>query len=169
MTKSITNRWRAAETRFWSKVDIRGSDECWPWTASCSKGGYGDFSFGRERRHIKAHQFAYLLEVGPIPGFGEREPGEHGECVLHSCDNPACCNPAHLRLGSHNENMVDMISRDRSTRGQRDAMAKLYPDQVAEIRRARGDGVLLRVLADKYGVQESQISRIATGLRWGWM
>jgi hypothetical protein len=156
-------------TRFWSKVDKRGPDECWPWRGSFSKGGYGDFSFGRSRKHVKAHQLAYVLTHGEFAGFGERERGEHGLCVLHSCGNPACCNPAHLRLGSHDENMQDMITHGRSTRGQRNARAKLSKRQVIAIRAARGRGVLLEALADQYGVAISTISRVATGVRWGWL
>ena len=74
----------------------------------------------------------------------------------------------HLRLGTHQENMKDMVARNRSTRGTRNSQSKLTDVDVENIRRRRAAGTLLRVLAEQYGVRESAISRIANGVRWGW-
>lgn len=95
------------EERFWRKV-IRGSgDECWGWSGGTTNDGYGYLTLGREHSHRKmvAHRFSYELANGPIPD---------GLLVLHSCDNPPCCNPDHLRLGTQSDNMFEMASKGRS-------------------------------------------------------
>jgi len=93
---------RAIE-RFWSKVDVRGRDECWEWQASGSK-GYGRLMM--DGVTWGAHRLAFTLVKGRIPD---------GMCVLHSCDNPPCCNPAHLFIGTHADNMRDMAKKGRSS------------------------------------------------------
>ncbi len=86
------------EERFRSRVDVKGPDDCWEWTAGKIPGGYGavwDNSIGRHRH---AHRLAWELANGPIPD---------GLWVLHRCDNPPCCNPAHLWLGTQHDNDMD--------------------------------------------------------------
>jgi len=95
--------------RFWSKVERRSGNECWPWRASVQR-GYGAFritdSVGR-RRQVNAQRVAYVLTWGPIPD------GEH---ILHTCDTPLCCNPRHLMTGTRSENMRQMVERGRRER-----------------------------------------------------
>lgn len=100
---------RPATDRFWEKVDKRGPDDCWLWTASCDKKGYGAFTLPDGHIGI-AHRFSYELHYGPIPE-GE---GYHGTCVLHECDNPPCCNPKHLFLGTAKDNAIDMWEKGRA-------------------------------------------------------
>lgn len=88
--------------RFWRNVDRRAGSECWPWKGSIGSNGYGVFSI--RGKQLVASRRAYELTFGPIPD---------GLFVLHSCDNRPCCNPAHLRVGTHTDNMRDMVSRDR--------------------------------------------------------
>lgn len=80
--------------RFWSKVDRRGPDECWPWLASTSW-GYGEFSLGGKLR--KAHRVAYEDQVGPIPA---------GLTIDHLCRNESCVNPRHLEPVTMRENTM---------------------------------------------------------------
>ena len=96
--------------RFWSKVDRRDPGECWPWTAALRgpdvRRGYGAFWF--RGRHVAASRMAWALTHGD-PGDG---------IVCHTCDNPRCCNPGHLYLGTHLDNARDRASRKRSPRRQ---------------------------------------------------
>jgi hypothetical protein len=108
----------------------------------------------------KAHRVSYSVFVGTIPA------GMH---VLHRCDVRACVNPAHLYLGTHQDNMRDMNHRGRHFRpaGAIHPRAKLTWSQVSRIRSRYGrGGVLQRDLAAEYGVGRDEISRIVTGVRW---
>lgn len=90
--------------RFWTKVDVRGPDKCWPWTAAILKsGGYGAFMMPTKKL-LRAHRVAWLLTKGEIP---------EGKSVLHRCDYAACCNPRHLKLGTEKDNTEDRMRRGR--------------------------------------------------------
>lgn len=93
------------DVRFWSKVRKGKQDECWPWTASFGSNKYGQIRQGKKNH--TSHRLAYELTYGSVP---------KGMCVLHQCDNTACCNPLHLRIGTHAENMRDMIAKGRNPR-----------------------------------------------------
>jgi hypothetical protein len=151
------------EERFWRKVDKREPDECWPWTGAHLPEGYGlMYKSGRPRRWHRSNRLAYELLVGPIPD------GLH---VLHRCDNPPCCNPAHLFLGTQADNNRDRDQKGRNNgykiRGAANGRAKLMPEQVAEIRRLyAAGGVSQQTLADRFGVKQPQISRLVLGLQY---
>lgn len=90
------------KTRFWAKVDkSAGPDACWLWTAAKRKTGYGLFYI---RRAHGSHRIAWAMDKGPIPD---------GLCVCHRCDNPPCCNPAHLFLGTYADNNHDKEIKGR--------------------------------------------------------
>ena len=143
--------------RFWEKVDRRGPADCWEWQGS-TRGvmGYGQFHL--RGRCVQAHRVAY--ELGH-----RREPGE--QLVRHRCDNPRCCNPAHLELGSYKDNVEDMISRGRrvanAPRGERHWARKVTGDAVREIRSSNST---LAALAAAYGVAPMTISDIRRGKTW---
>jgi len=91
--------------RFWAKVDkSAGEDACWLWTARTSDGGYGRFN-AISTQGIQAHRYAWEQVNGPIP---------KGLLVCHTCDNPPCCNPAHLFLGTNTDNARDRDRKGRS-------------------------------------------------------
>jgi HNH endonuclease len=153
-----------AIARFWSKVDIRGPDECWPWTRQIDDDGYGRFKQSRPTlRSRRAHAVAYEIAKGPTCGL----------CVCHSCDNPPCCNPRHLWLGTNAENMRDSARKGRRPKGNlppsvgaSNGNAKLSERDVHEIRRFLASGRTGRSIATSFRVTEDMISRIKLGKAW---
>lgn len=141
--------------RFWSKVDKAG--DCWEWTASKDKCGYGRFRYQGKLR--TAHRVSWELTHGIIP----KGDGTHGTCVLHKCDNPSCVNPTHLFLGTQQDNIADAISKRRmiNPENEHHGMAKLSDIQVADIRYSFASGLAtMSGLARIYPVGRTQIGRI---------
>lgn len=95
-------RWVA---RFWARVDTSGGPlACWPWKGATNSDGYG-VVWHRDRDNYEgAHRKAYELEHGPIPP---------GVLVLHTCDNPPCCNQVHLFTGTTLDNVQDKMQKGR--------------------------------------------------------
>ena len=121
MSKNVTQSYPRNDPqikRFWSRVDVR-SGECWLWTAGKFAKGYGAFAYA-DYKPGYAHRFSYLLHHGEIP---------EGALVMHSCDTPACVNPAHLRLGTAGDNARDSVSKGRWMTPARTAWLK----QLAEL------------------------------------
>lgn len=144
-------------TRFWSFV--LKSEGCWIWTGWKKNGRYGTFSLSG--KHIQAHRLSWEWANGPIP---------EGLCVLHRCDNPACVNPDHLFLGTHADNMRDMIAKGRRKfappTGTAHWRAKLDPDKVRIIRRWRGSRTA-ESTAEAFGVSHATIEDVWAGRTWG--
>lgn len=89
---------------FWAMVDRSGGpDACWPWTGSTFHSGYGQ---SHRLGEVLAHRVAWTATNGSIPKEGKN-------CVCHHCDNKVCCNPAHLFLGSHKDNVADRDAKGR--------------------------------------------------------
>ena len=107
--------------RFWSHVHIAGPLECWPWLDGKSDRGYG--KFGNNGRNLRAHRVAYFLGTGEIP------LSDMGVC--HACDNPPCCNPDHLFLGTQANNVRDAMAKGRHSCQLRTCMT----DEERQIRR----------------------------------
>jgi len=148
------------ESVFWSYVDVRGPDECWPWLISLDSGGYGLIRISK--RTWKAHRVAFLLSGGSLTPSKPH--------VLHACHNTKCCNPKHLRSGTHRQNMQDRTDRglhnQNTKRGQEHGMAKLKADQVAEMRERRASGLKLSELSSLYGVGVGMVWNICSNRSW---
>lgn len=141
--------------RFWVKVGILGEDDCRNWKAG--SGEYGIFWLNR--RSVSAHRVAYVLgAVKTVP---------KGMLVIHSCDNPKCCNPKHLKIGTVLDNEVDKRERGRHSRGERHGMAKLSKRDVKQIRSIyAAGGYLQKELALLFGVKRATIKSIILRKSW---
>ena len=155
------------QDRFDSHYTPEPMSGCWLWTGFYRPTGYGQFiakNIAPTPRN--AHRFSYALHVGPIPD---------GTYVLHRCDNRACVNPAHLFLGSHQDNVTDMMRKGRNRPGgmdgefdgERNPAAKLTRAQVDHIRVILSTGVVSRKrIANAFGVSRVTIGDIAAGKTW---
>lgn len=145
--------------RFWDKVDRRGPDDCWEWTAGRAggRGGeYGSFRLSRPRRQIYAHRFSFCLaraiDPASLPASIE---------IRHRCDNPRCVNPQHLEAGTHADNIRDMWKRKRQ--GQ---YGKLSIDQVRSIKKRLMLGDRVTDIARDFAVTHAAICHIKSGKTW---
>lgn len=154
---------RITIANFWEQVEFGPPDECWNWTRAKTPRGYG------KCLGTYAHRVAYVLDTKTqIPD---------GLCVCHTCDNPSCCNPAHLFLGTHAENMADMVQKGRHVyegrggtppvfRGEKHARSKLTAKQVKTARRLHARGESYASLARRFGVSGPCIRNAIKGRTW---
>jgi len=146
--------------RFEAKVDHGGPDECWPWTAYRMKDGYGILQVGN--RPMLAHRLALSRKLG--------RPLERTELALHSCDHPACVNPAHLRPGTDADNMRDRDERGRraAPQGEMNGRAELTVSDVLAIRQllTNASRPSLVQIARQYGVSKATICHIKARRSW---
>ncbi len=141
--------------RFWSRVQRGDPAECWLWQGYCNPAGYGQIKI--DRRMKGAHRLAYWLS-----GQGELPPGA---VVRHLCNCPQCVNPAHLAVGSHQDNVRDRVLAGRSATGERNGRSKLTAEAARSIRAAQGSASASE-LAARYGVHSRAIYLIWEGRNW---
>lgn len=145
--------------RFEAKI-YYGLDGCWYWIGALDTRGYGQFAINRKSK--RAHRVSYLF-------YKSIHPREKSVC--HTCDNPACVNPNHLFLGSHDENMKDMVKKGRSKvisdthKGVKNVNAILTPETVRCIRKEY-PGLTHKKLGEKYGVHKETIAHLLRGNTW---
>lgn len=149
--------------RFWSRVEIRGPQECWPWAAGRQPNGYGRFWLDGEM--TLAHRVAWAAAHDAPTTARDGGP----PVVRHTCDYRLCCNPAHLRAGTHQDNMTDMALRGRSSRGEAHARSKLTEEKVLEIRRLRAEGCTFRSIAAQVGVNVTDVYHVVHRRTWAWL
>lgn len=174
--------------RWARRVDQSGGpDACWPWTGSRTSTGYGQMAVLGENCPQATHRVAWALANGPIPD---------GMWVLHRCDTPLCVNPAHLFLGTSQDNIADKLAKgrqargdtsgprlhpermargaqsgarkhpERMPRGERQGHAKLTEDAVRRIREMADRGERQRVIAQVFGVDPTTIHYVVTRTTW---
>jgi HNH endonuclease len=144
--------------RFWSRVDKRGKNDCWLFKGASTNAGYGRFQPGRAKtKHWSAHRYAFYLATGETPPV-----------VMHTCDVRMCCNPAHLKAGTHKDNMRDMVAKGRNSKtgafGDRNFNTKLTPDDVRAIRLRTSESA--NKVSKDYGVNHRTILAIWRGITW---
>lgn len=140
------------QLKFWSKVDIKGDDECWEWQGARFHKDDPKRNYGAFRSNLKtplAHRVAWSLRNGRLPKDNLQ--------ILHSCDNPPCCNPNHLHEGTNVDNVQDAIRKGRRIRSN----FSLNDDQVKEIRNSKDS---LSVLAERFNTNTSTVSRIKNNI-----
>lgn len=144
---------------FWFKYNIRGEDECWPWKSPwLDDKGYAHATLAGWRS--TAHRIAFALANGLTP---ETTP----PVVMHSCDYRRCGNPKHLVGGTQAQNLADMRAKGRMgdcrNWGERHGRCKISDDQIIELRFLHDKGWSQQKLADKFGIGQTQVSRIIRG------
>jgi predicted DNA-binding protein (UPF0251 family) len=162
---------RPVAERFWEKVRKRSGHQCWMWQGSTLPKGYGMFCMA-ESRPTPAHRCAWILCRGQIP------KGMH---VLHRCDQPGCCNPRHLFLGTNRDNIADRVRKGRSAKGRRHwtarhpewvkrgeerPLSKLTVRAVRAIRRGLRLGTSQKKLAERFGISRSAVYSVKARRSW---
>lgn len=147
---------------FWFHIDIRGESECWVWKSS--SGDYGNTHWNR--KGIKAHKLAYELF------YKEKIPA--GMEICHTCDNPPCCNPHHLFIGTHQDNVDDREKKGRNklphSLGEQHGQHKLTESDIREIRKLYASGNhSYYTLSNIYGVSFGNIRNIVKRKIWSWL
>lgn len=148
--------------RFWSKVEVRGASECWPWKASVT-GGYGRLGLGRRNTAAQSNQVALFLAKGA--------PDPIELWALHHCDFKLCCNAAHLFWGTNRDNQLDASSKGLCwaqkcpgvLQGVRNGRSKLNDDLVRMIRTSAKSS---KELARDLGVVQQLISQVRLNQIW---
>lgn len=134
---------------------MSGVDDCWEWPYGRTDAGYGSVHDPETQRRRLAHRIVAALTFGPLGPAIE---------VMHTCDNPSCIRPSHLRLGTHAENMADMARKMRSGNGY------LTAEQVIEIRRAAAsEGMTHLSIARQFGVSKTTVGQIVRRQTHRWL
>lgn len=145
---------RRVADRFWPKVGFADRRQCWEWQAFRGPLGYGRITIAAVPRN--AHRVAWELEHGPVPDGLE---------VCHKCDNPPCCNPEHLFLGTHTENMADAKAKGRMWKrgmsNEENPTTRIPNAEIVKIRELyAAGGVTQRQLARAFGCTQAHISQV---------
>lgn len=144
-----------------ARIESRASQsgECLVYTGTIGKAGYGMISAGGKQQYV--HRIVCQAHHGDPPS---------GALALHSCDNRACCNPNHLRWGTHLDNSADAVARNRLrpgvSVGEAHGLSKLTAESVRDIRERRARGEVLRSIAARHGVTISTVSEVARRKVW---
>ena len=152
--KSEICRHMSIEDRL-NKFHIKNHRGCWNWTGKKDRMGYGRCSFEGKKQFT--HRISHKVFKGPVPD---------DLCVLHSCDNPACINPDHLRVGTQEDNAGDMLSRNRASVGERHTASKLNNESVMKIVKLRNDGMTIADIARNFDVASTTVSSVLRGHTW---
>ncbi len=143
--------------RFFDKIELIPFSSCWYWMGHLDKDGYGSMKI--KKKVVRAHRYSYAVHNGPILD---------GRIIMHSCDNPSCVNPSHLSAGTNAENSRDMVKKGRTNApyGESAHNSKLKNTDVIKIKElsvALSQSKIARIFC----IDQSSVSRIISGKRWG--
>ena len=145
-------------SRFNAKIDKQAEGACWPWLGCLGASGYGHFTIRRGHTiNLPAHRLSLHLSGVDLP---------EGAHVLHSCHNKTCCNPEHLRAGTHLDNMKDKVQAGRQLRGEATPNSKLSEVEVAKLKGLWVEGVATNEIAQALNVSAVTVRRIANSRGW---
>jgi len=140
--------------KFWAKVNKRSDDECWFWLGASDKDGYGQIWDGYAGKMKRAHKVSAEIHHGHA----------NGRIVMHSCDNPSCCNPNHLSYGTTMDNQNDKVAKNRHAKGEMQGHHKLTEAQVLKIRQRSKENY--KKLCEEFQLVPSTVYRIWRGEAW---
>lgn len=135
-------------------IDVN-DDGCFVCTSHKSINEYGHRSFRKYGRNYLVHRYIYEECFGFIAD---------DLVVRHKCDNPSCINPEHLEVGTHADNVMDKVKRERVPKGSSHSNSKFTEDDVKFIK--RNPQISARELVEKFGVSKEAIYKIRQGIRW---
>ena len=148
---------------FLSKVAVtKNKKDCWEWTGAKKKKGYGNVRINK--KYYLAHRVAFWIANGDF---------QDKFLVCHICDNPSCCNPNHLMLGTVKSNSADMFRKNRQqsfknmARGEKNHNSKLRVSDILKIRNLYRSGIVNQYqLADMFNVSQPCIGQIIRRNSW---
>lgn len=141
--------------KFWARVAVGDPSVCWPWQGPRNKQGYGYLWFCETG--VPASRAAFIIANGDLPKTNRLRVN-----VCHTCDNPPCCNPAHLFCGSGKENVIDARQKGRH-------LGKLTADDVREVRRIATTPTGVKACAALFNVHPGTIRQIVNRKSWAWL
>ena len=147
----------------WSKVDKRGEDKCWDWKGFKNHDGYGRTWINDKGYY--AHRVIYSLVYPNTITLNAPLSQDDSGFLLHTCDNPSCCNPKHLWVGTHADNMADKVAKGRSPdfSGGKGPRCKLTMDQAKEARLLRKTGMTIPQLMEKFELSRASMKTLLRG------
>jgi hypothetical protein len=141
---------------FWSLIEIKSESECWNWNGKLNQWGYGRYIFNG--MYAMSHRVSYQLTTGK---------NIDGLIAMHICDNPACCNPKHIAIGTHADNQRDKFQKNRQAKGEKNGQSLLTEAQVLEARQKYIPKIVTyKMLAKEYGVSRDTIQKAIRGIYW---
>jgi len=143
------------ETRYEKRIEKTASG-CWIFHGPRNNMGYGMVSAGGNP--MLAHRFFYQQVNGPIPA---------GMDACHRCDNPACCNPDHIFIGTRTDNMRDAVAKGRVRRGETSAQARFSESDVLDMRRRHCAGETTGEIGRRYDTSYKTVWAIVHRKAWG--
>lgn len=137
-----------------ARVVVDDQSGCWVWQGGCGFNGYARLRRGANGKPVYCHRVMFEHHHGPVP---------EGHVVMHTCDNRRCVNPAHLRLGTQKDNVLDMYKKGRSGR------STLSEKEVRAIHSMSENGIPADAIANEFRIASCTVYEIVSGRSWSWV